>query len=123
MKAFLFTTLILASSFAQAKVTFSGASPLNSDLKNKITRTLERRCNIQGFSVVESRTLVNAASTPQDVTYKYFTTFAVLTFGGAPTSQIEVNSQSLKTKGSPSTTTNTVVSINGALCNKHIIID
>ena len=123
MKALIFTTMILASSLAQAGVTFSGASPLNNQLKRMIAREIEKRCHVQGFSVIESRTLVNASTTPNDVTYKYFSTFAVLTFGGTPTSQIEVNSESRKTKGSPSQTTNTVVSVRGGLCNKHIVIE
>ena len=87
-------------SFAQARVTFSAASPLSNNQKRALTRVMNARCNIQGFQVVESRTVIGNGNV-------YFTNFAALTFGGTVASQIDT---SINSAGR-------VLSVRGPLCH------
>lgn len=90
----------MTANFAQAAVNFSAASPLSNNQKRALNRSLNARCNIQGFQVVESRTLIGHNNV-------YFTNFAVLTFGGAVASQIDTSINSAAR----------VISVKGPLCH------
>lgn len=97
---------VLFASIAEARVVFSGATPLSPRLQEKVRHAIENRCNVQGFSVIESRTLISN----QEQSTHYFSTFATMDFGGTVVSKIEVHSQ--KQSGFES-----IVAVQGPLCH------
>lgn len=72
MKKWILLASLLAASTSQAAVIFSKNSPLSAELQRALVLNIEKHCHVQPFSVVESRTLLQADQS-------YFTTFAVLT--------------------------------------------
>lgn len=72
MKKWILAISLLAASVSQAAVLFSRNSPLSAELQRALALKIEKHCHVQAFSVVESRTLLQADQS-------YFTTFAVLT--------------------------------------------
>jgi hypothetical protein len=84
MKTLLLFFLMSSASLAQAAIHFSAATPLSKNQQRALTRILNTRCQIQGYTVVESRTLLGNGNV-------YFTNFAVMTFGGNVASQIDTS--------------------------------
>ena len=89
MKNMVVLIILLFVSIGEARVIFSSATPLSPRLQERVRQKVENRCNIQSFSVVESRTLV----TNDESAMIYFSTFAVLDLGGSLVSNIEVQSR------------------------------